>query len=318
VPSESTYLPNPVTTVDDLVAAVRMRWRTVVLTIVTGGLVALLVGLLWPTQYSATAELTVDPVTVTPSATQTVQVNMQTEQAVASSTSVLNAAAGSVPGMTARMLGDALSVTIPKDAQVLDFTVTLPNGNSAAAAANAVAAAYRAQRVGTARAVVAAATRNVTARIQTLRAASQGGSSGTVRVQLSALQQSLATLDSITFSSGTLVTRAVPPQDSNTPSIAVFLAVGIVLGLLVGVLIAVSRRRPTPVVPVFEPEPSVPAVVEDPVDELPPPKSALVQPRTRATPKGTPAKSPARKPVAKPRATALTEKSPVPDRAAAE
>lgn len=237
-----------IASVDDLVVSLLQRWRVLVgVTVVVLGL-AVGLAFLWPTSYAATATLTVEPLALNPAAGQSTDVNMETERAVATSSTVLGPAAAELGGITSAGLAGALQVSVPKGAQVLEFTVTLPNGDRAAAAANAIAGAYSDQRVANAERVVDDARQKLTERIVALEASVPRGDDNTatnraVSLQIIALQESLATLSSATFSPGTLVGPATTPLESTRPSLMLFIVGGLFLGVLVGSFAALGRAR---------------------------------------------------------------------------
>lgn len=237
---------NPRTlTVDDLIRSIRQEWRLLTVTLFVVLALAIAAGFAWPSRYEATAVLTVSPLAVVEGSDT---VNMETERVIASSVTVMQSAVEDVPGLDVRELESALNVTVPKGSQVLEFTVSLPTGERAAAAANAVAEAYSAQRVSNAERVVEDATATLTQRITTLEtqlessgARSQEGRAAAVQIQ--ALQESLASLNSATFSAGTVVGPASVPSDSTRPSLTVFAVAGIVAGALLGSVLALFRSR---------------------------------------------------------------------------
>lgn len=230
-------------TVPDLYASVRSEWKSLALVVLAAVIIALIVGVALPRTYSSTAALTVAALDQTD---PTRTVNMETERAVATSSSVLDAAARKMGSTSGTDLADALEVTVPKGAQVLEFTVTLGNAKRASEAANAIADSYDSLRVANAERSVTDATTTLSARIAALNAAiaaEGGGDSSASAVQARALEESLATLNAVAFTRGTVVTTAEPARSPSNPSIAIFLAGGLALGLLIGVFVALSRAR---------------------------------------------------------------------------
>lgn len=236
-------------TLEDLYRGIARQWRALLIVVVVFVAGAVAAGVLWPTTYQASALLTVEPLT-TQAGKGSDPVNMDTERVVATSTEVLAAAVKKLPSMTLDEVKDAAQVTVPKNAQVLNFTFTSNDPQLAADAANAIANAYSSLRVATAQNVVNEAMSNLTARMDALTAkmdALPKGSSAknALDLQLQALQQSQATLASSTFYSGALVSPAARPTDSTKPSMLLLLAAGLFLGVLIGMFTALIRARVT-------------------------------------------------------------------------
>ena len=242
-------MPEPSTnsslTLSDLFASVKKQWRPFVAIIALFGAAGIAVGVFFPQEYAATAALTVESLDVAQSSSA---VNMETERVVASSTSVLMQAVKDAPGMSVPQLKSALAVSVPKGSQVLEFSVTLDDPESAAVAANAVASAYSALRVANAEESVATASETLTARITALetKKAAEGEDSKVGRaatIQIQALEASLATLNSTTFNPGTIVSPAIAPTDSTRPSLVVFGGGAFAFGLIVATFVAMYRAR---------------------------------------------------------------------------
>jgi uncharacterized protein involved in exopolysaccharide biosynthesis len=233
---------------EDLYRGIGREWRLLVAVAVLFLGVALAANYAWPQRYQATAVLTVEPITAIQQGGSSGSVNMDTERVVATSTEVLAIAARDLPGTTVADLSDAVTVSVPKGSQILNFTFTSGSPVGAAESANAIATAYSDQRVANAQRVVTEATDNLATRIDDLsgQLAGLGENSparSTLAMQMQALQERQATLASATFYSGSLVSPAAAPQDSTKPSITVFLAAGLFLGVLVGAFSALVRAR---------------------------------------------------------------------------
>lgn len=236
-------------TVADTMRSVGRRWIVLVLVVLLAVAVSTTAYVVWPVNYQATAVATVAAVQTgtTPATANTV--NMDTEQIVASSSGVL-AAAAKILGGGARVggLSKALEVTVPKGAQVLQFTVTDASRTHASRCANAIADAYLADRVNRAQAVVDAASRRLAARLTqlatqeaTLAAADPARTS--LDAQITAIRDGQAQLASATFFGGAVVSRAVPPSASTKPSLTIFSAAGLVIGLIFGFFCALIADR---------------------------------------------------------------------------
>ncbi|MFC0681072.1 hypothetical protein ACFFGH_24860 [Lysobacter korlensis] len=232
---------------DDLYRDIAHHWRTLAGVAAALILLAVLAFTLWPDKYSTTAVLTVEPITVG-QVGGSGSVNMDTEKVVATSTEVLGRAAKALPGSDIVSLREATEVTVPRGSQVLQFTFTSGTAEGAAAGANAVANAYGDQRVANAQRVVTEATDNITARIVDLEVQVEEAKDGSeteraLQLQIQTLQEQLASLSSATFYSGTLVSPATAPADSDKPSLPTFLAAGLFLGGLLGAFAALIHAR---------------------------------------------------------------------------
>jgi len=237
--------PNSSLTLSDLTHSVKTEWRAFLIVVVVALAVGIASGILVPDEYAASASLTVEPVDVTGTATS---VNMDTERVVAASTSVVAAAVTALPSLTVGEVKNALTVSVPKGSQVLEFTVTHADPQVASDAANALAAAYNSQRIDLARKGVEDAVGTLTDRVTALESTkavegenSQAGKAASV--QIAALEVNIATLNAATFTEGTVVSPAVTPRSSTKPSLAIFGAGALVLGVLVGGFVALGRAR---------------------------------------------------------------------------
>lgn len=240
---QPTY--NSSLTLSDLFRSVKAHWRLFTVVVLLFSAAGFAVGVVYPKNYAATATLTVASLDVVDASGS---VNMDTERVIAASTTVLTEAVTNLPDATVSGLRDAISVSVPKGSQVLEFTVTLPKPDAAAVAANAIASAYSSLRVETAEASVATATGTLTTRIADLESqkASQGANSKAGKaatIQIESLQESLATLNSATFDPGTIVSPAIAPSGPTRPSTTVFVAGAFALGLIIAAFLALARAR---------------------------------------------------------------------------
>jgi uncharacterized protein involved in exopolysaccharide biosynthesis len=235
--------------VGDLLSAL---WRKK-LVIVICGLLGLGLGIAayaaWPARYEATSVYTVAPLSASPLGADSGSVNMDTEIVVATSAAVIDLAAKELQ-TSPTAVAAALQVNVPKGSDALEFTFAADDPEAAARGANAIADAYAANRTATAARVVDEAKKNLAATIaatQALALKAPRGSAerATLDIQISTLQQRLASLAAATLYPGTLVTEAQPPRKPSTPGRAILAASGAALGLLLGTFVAVllSRRQ---------------------------------------------------------------------------
>lgn len=228
-------------------------WLVLVGTIVVLMLAGVGIFAVYPQKYTAAAQHTVEPISVLSSGSSFNTVNMETEKVVATSTAVLIRAVESLDDTSVEALRINTVIEVPRNSQVLIFQVTANTPELAAQRANAIATAYGDERTDNARAVVENMTKELgtsITQLQTLLDSQAEGSSerAATQLQLQALLDQQARITATPFYSGMLVTPADPPQQSNRPSILVFVAAGMFLGILLGAIAAlvVSRVRNGP------------------------------------------------------------------------
>lgn len=228
-------------------------WKVLVGTIVAFALIGFGIFLIYPQKYTAEAQHTVEPISVLSVGSSFNTVNMETEKVVATSTAVLERAVDDLDDTSIEALRANTVIEVPRNSQVLIFQVTANTPKLAADRANALANAYGAQRTDNARAVVEQTTAELGESIAQLQAVvdSQPVNSSeraATQLQLQGLLDQQARITATPFYSGALVTPADPPQQSNRPSVYVFIAAGLFLGILLGAIAAliVSRVRNGP------------------------------------------------------------------------
>jgi capsular exopolysaccharide synthesis family protein len=208
--------------------------------------------------YDATASVVVQG---PPSTGGQNQVNMATEAAVAGSPAVakLVIEREHLKGVTAQQLDAKLSVHVPVDSQVLQFTYASPSPRVAQERAEAFAAAYLAFRTSGQTQTTTQAVTSVKAQIESnLRQLglikqvipTLSGQQLTVaktkesarEAQISLLQQRLALLDTNTANFGGQLGPAAYPKSPASPRTIVNLVAALFLGLLLGFGVAAARE----------------------------------------------------------------------------
>ncbi len=224
------------------------RW-TVFGAMVAVALAMIVVDLLAPKAYAATATVAVAPVTDDPFGNQqlTQLINMETERAVVTSTAVAEQAAralGSQP--SPRAVQDALSVTIPQQSVVIRITATTDDPVVSAEWANAVADAYLRDRQEAA----TAAGKRYNARLQEAidtrmrtRGLLTAAEKSLVDREVLALRERQHEVAAVGANPGRVVGRAMPPASDTGLSSRVIVFGGLALGLLIGVLLALAQDR---------------------------------------------------------------------------
>lgn len=189
------------------------------------------------------------------------QVNMATEAAVAGSPAVaeLVIKREHLKDVTARQLDARLSVHVPVDSQVLQFTYSSPNPQVAQKLADAFSAAYLSFRTGQQAKTTAQAIAGVQNQIdatsrallliretfpnlsgQPLAVAREKAAAR--QAQITTLQQKLALLTTNTATYGNQLGKPPYPKSPASPRIVVNLVAALFLGLLLGFGVAAARE----------------------------------------------------------------------------
>ena len=189
------------------------------------------------------------------------QVNMATEAAVAGSPAVakLVITQEHLKSVTAGQLSAHLSVHVPVDSQVLQFTYASPNPRVAQELAGAFAAAYlkfrtdeqaqtTTQAIASVRKQIDDNTRQLalikeiipTLKGQPLAVANEKETAR--QAQIATLQQKLALLNTTTANFGSQLGKAPYPKSPASPRVVVNLVAALFLGLLLGFGVAAARE----------------------------------------------------------------------------
>lgn len=231
----------------ELVGILQRRWTVILATVVVCGLGGIVLGLVAPKTYTATASLTVSPITTDPfsSAAVNQQINITTERAILSS--------GEVAALAAKELGEEASpgslqrnatTAAPSGSQILEVSVTLPNAQKAADQANALANAYLQFRSLGASEVAAGYIKQIDDRIKGLD--QENVLTPSQVQQLQDLQQQRNALTLASASPGRVIGYATPSAYPSSMGVLVFTVAGIAAGLLLGAALAMLRERMDP------------------------------------------------------------------------
>ena len=213
--------------------------------------------------YTASGQLLVDAPSTTPfdsSVAAGKNINMQTEQEVASSLVVADAAAKALdePGLLGSDLQKKLTVSASPNTEILQLGYTDSSPAEAARRVNAVMAAYLSQRQASAAADLKAITNGLNAQLKPLLASYNslsnqinnfGAGDGTakdyalserasVATQIAAVQSSLAQYQAVNTTPGQILAAAVPPTTPAGIGGSLLAAIGGVVGLALGILLA--------------------------------------------------------------------------------
>jgi succinoglycan biosynthesis transport protein ExoP len=214
-------------------------------------------------EYTATGQLLVDAPSTTPfnsSVAAGKNINMQTEQQVASSLVVANAAAQSLdePGLQGSQLQKRLTVANSPNTEILQLSYTDSDPAEAARRVNAVMAAYLSQRQATATADLKSITQGLTSQLKPLLASYNSLSNqingyadgdgtakdyalserASVATQIAAVQSQLATYQAVNTTPGQILAQAAPPTSPAGIDASLLAAIGGVVGLSLGILLA--------------------------------------------------------------------------------
>lgn len=239
----------------DVVVRLRRRIVVVVVTTVLAGGLGAAVGLNWPATYSATAVVTVSPITTTPFSSTPInqQINITTERAVVLSSEVAALAAEAGAPLPPEEIPGALSIDSPLNSQVLEITATYSDAAGAAETANDVADAYLDFRAQGAQGVADKIVVSLTQRIDDLREQLSDDPEEALLPSQVALQQQItdlrleqSALQGISLNPGRVVTTATAPDSPSGPGPLLFVAPALVLGLLLGIALALLRDATDP------------------------------------------------------------------------
>ncbi|MGN5734322.1 hypothetical protein [Arthrobacter psychrochitiniphilus] len=231
----------------DFARMIGRRWPVVIVTMGLCMVLGMALGVVAPKTYTATASLTVSPITTNPfsSAAVNQQINITTERAILSS--------GEVAAIAAKQLGEAVSpgslqqnaeTAAPSGSQILEVSITLPDPQKAANQANALANAYLQFRSQGAAEVAAGYIKQLDARIKGLN--SQPSLADGQVQQLQDLLQQRTSLTLASASPGRIIGIAKPPTAQSSMGVLVFMTAGTVGGLLLGLALALLWERMDP------------------------------------------------------------------------
>ncbi|MCC3269646.1 Wzz/FepE/Etk N-terminal domain-containing protein [Arthrobacter gengyunqii] len=231
----------PVVEMGDFFSIVFRRWKTVLGAAAVCGAVGAGLGAAAPETYSASAALTVAPLTTSPFAASQQQVNMATEREVMASREVAAIAADTVGNASPEDLMAETSVAAPSGSQVLKVTVKGVDAENTAANANALAEAYLLFRTQGAEDVAHSQIAELERKISDLTA--KRTTAPADEAALSSLQDQLVSLRLVGEVPGRVISRATVPVDPASPGLPVVVAGTVAFGLLAGCGLALGRER---------------------------------------------------------------------------
>lgn len=237
----STNNQDPVVEIGDFITIIARRWKLVMGAGLVCGVIGAGLGAAVPPTYSASAALTVAPLTTSPFASSQQQVNMATEREVMASREVASIAAETVGDSTAEDLMSDTSVAAPSGSQVLKVTVRDADADKTAARANALAEAYLSFRTQGAEDVAKGQIAVLERKIEELTSAASI-SAGDMAA-LSSLQEQLTSLRLVGEVPGRVISRATVPREPASPGTPIIGAGTLAFGLLAGCGLALGRER---------------------------------------------------------------------------
>ena len=195
--------------------------------------------------YTATSELLVrEPFTGAAAPISGVDpLNMENERQIMTSLPVADIASKQLNlGESARQLLSRISVTVPKDADVLTVQFQHTSPEIAAQGAQAFANAYLQFSRERAEGLVTEAATAINGRIQDLKA-SQQPNGPTIAATIAALEAQATSLRSAPIDPGEILVDAEVPRGASSPNLMVNIVLALLLGLFVGLVAAFIRER---------------------------------------------------------------------------
>lgn len=227
----------------DVLRRIMARKLVLVSTIVAIVGIAAGVGTSLPKTYTATAVVTVSPITTTPfsSSSLTQQINIETERNVMASTSVAADAAELLrdDSKPASLLS-TISVSSPPDSLVLRVSYVGPSPERAAQVANAFADAYLKYRAAGAEDVASRIIQSLEDSIESIAQGDDGKglSEAAKQAQIVALRQQQQQLSGVSLDTGRVIGPASVPTEPSSPGLPIFIVGGLALGVLAGLALA--------------------------------------------------------------------------------
>jgi capsular polysaccharide biosynthesis protein len=233
----------------EVISRTAQRWRLILAVALVGALLGAVYSFVQQDRYTATAALTVSPITTNPfnSAAVNQQINITTERAILNSPEVARMAADSLDrGVSPDELLAGSEVAAPSGSQVLEVTVTAGSPSDAADYANALAAAYLQFRAEGAADVALGFIDALDQRILALEGAATLDDAD--RAELSSLREQKSSLSLVAENPGRIIGEATAPSSPSSPGLLVWTAIGLALGLLLGSVLAFLKDRLDPYV----------------------------------------------------------------------
>jgi capsular polysaccharide biosynthesis protein len=225
-------------------AAIRRYARPVAIVVIAAMAIALLVSMLSPARYQATARIASDTTTVAgaPVDANAAAGSLASARELVSAPGVLTAVAATLPNATAGSLAPRVTAAVETDAAILDVTATAADGAGAARLANAVATTFLARR--------AAAQRQVATRARDALATQvEAAGAGTPATPLTAMRERIGDLAVAQATAGAdlrLAERATAPAHRSAPHPLRSALLAGLAALLLAVAAAVVRDRRRP------------------------------------------------------------------------
>ena len=225
----------------DLWMVIMRRWKLVFVTIIICGILGAVAGTMAPVRYSATASLTVAPLTTSPfAASAPQQVNIVTEREVMGSREVAEGAVEMLNDIDIEELMANTSVAAPTGSQVLKVTVRDTSPDKAAAQANALSEAYLSFRSEGADRIAAGQIDLLNQQVAELT--SRDTLTPAEREELSSLHEQLTALGLVGQVPGRVISPASPSKDAVSAAVAVYVVAGVMAGVLLGCGIVLGRE----------------------------------------------------------------------------
>lgn len=233
-----------------------------IVTFITTAL-AVTVGFLQGTSYTATTSVLVTPLEGNPYSPEgrgDDLINLETEAQLVTTDTVAKLAAGQLPGSDPARLRAKVSVSVPPNTQVLNISYTDQSARGARDGAQAFANAYLQHREQRAKAVTDGQMAKLREQAQRVERALQqatrqlSGANATERAflnqritaytnQLGVIDEQINTIASTPIDPGQIITPAGLPKSSGHMMLLIYGAAGLVAGLVLGTGLALVRTR---------------------------------------------------------------------------
>jgi Mrp family chromosome partitioning ATPase len=227
--------------------ALRRSAKLVIAIVATVTLAALVLSLLLPNSYRATARLVLheDGSTLD---SETIERRLATGKELVTSRTVLRRAADRLPGMTPQQLGARVSSEVSAEANLIEITGTADRAPQAAAIANTVAQSFLAERTRLQREALARQ-RSVLQeqlRLAPERPATGAGGEEELRGALEQRVDELAIGEATAGSDLRLVEPATAPLRPSSPRPLLATVLALFASIVIAILVALGREHLTP------------------------------------------------------------------------
>jgi Mrp family chromosome partitioning ATPase/capsular polysaccharide biosynthesis protein len=226
--------------------ALKRNRRLIVVIVVVVTLLVLIVSLVLPKSYSATAKIIYDPESALlgPPDAESTQRQLSTLSTLFNSPQLEQAAAKQVPGETPESIHSAISITVATEANLLEVKASADEADKAAEIANAVSTSFLQLQQEQAREKLLATQASLEEQIENV-----GAESETAEAQVEALQNRINHLEVQAATAGgelQLGQEATAPSSATSPDPPRNTLIALVAAIFIAVLVALGRDQLSP------------------------------------------------------------------------